>query len=182
MTSTAERERHRANAARGRATHPKGCADCGRPIPRGMGTPHTCLDCRTSTCGGCGIRFEPVRTKRRGQVREFHSQACYVDFIKRSPGDWRQRGRTRVHWPSCRVWFRECDVCGVLFTARRPDAKRCSKACRHDHNVTHARELQRRTRYTAIRYWAFDDSDAAVALAAAYYELRQELRKVRNGR
>jgi hypothetical protein len=120
-------------------------------------------------CLSCGDVFQrPVKSQQR-----YCSHDCR----------WRAR-RIRSRHPVCRVWFTSCIECGRPFAARRFNAKRCSATCKQAHvNASQrdsAREYQRRTRYTAIRYWAVDTSPEALAVAAIYYELRQELRRVRH--
>ncbi len=121
-------------------------------------------------CKGCGQMFRPeVRHRRPGR---YCSLDCYRHHRPRGIG------------LSCRVWFVTCDNCSTLFAARRPNRKRCSKECDQAHindsQRVKSREYQRRTRYTAIRYWAIDSSPEAIALATTYYELRQQLRALRH--
>lgn len=117
-----------------------------------------------------------------GQIRKgggrFCSASCY--------DEWRRAHRAdpRIGL-NCKVWIRTCAECGRLFTARYSHVVRCSKRCNRDHLNNQQRdknrEHQRRTRYTAIRYWAVDSSPEALALAATYFELRQQLRSVHRG-
>ena len=46
---------------------------------------------------------------------------------------------------SCKVWFKECDVCGEMFTARRPDAKYCSDECRYRKSRRYKKERYKKT-------------------------------------
>ena len=43
----------------------------------------------------------------------------------------RQEEKVKIY-PSCRVWFNECKVCGDLFVARMPTAKYCSDECKYE--------------------------------------------------
>lgn len=165
-----EHERDRARRIRREQTKP--CRLCAAPIPRGDHT-QRCETCKQGSCKVCARPFR-VRVKR-GKTTQYCSITCY-----------HRRGRhydPRVG-TSCMVWVRNCDQCGRLFTARQKHSLRCSDECRRTHAIDYqrdtSREYQRRTRYTAIRYWAVDKSPDAIALAATYYELRQQLRRIRH--
>lgn len=166
--------RHEAIKARNRASsrrryakkftsHP--CRRCGVALTNTkLGI---CASCRA--CRICGHAV-PVG---KGSPLAFCSTGCRTVWRAQ------RRGAGKVY----RVWGHDCAHCSTRFVSHGPggpNEKWCSDACRRLDRLPaqrrRNREYQRRTRYTAIRYWTVDSSAEALDLATLYYGLRQELR------
>lgn len=149
--------------------------------------PTTRPDAGTRVCVGCDKPF--VRT-REGDGRLSQAKTCSEQCRRQAIR------RTQLAGKSCRISVGPCAFCGEPFTQRADTGrKHCSDACRANAHQERsaaireatrdarliqrreqAREYQRRTRYTAIRYWAIDNSPLALEVARLQYELRQQLR------
>lgn len=90
-------------------------------------------------CWRCGRPLPPLRNS--GRARKWCSEACRVQaYYRRHPKA-----------VMSRVYFRECPVCGRLFTARAGATRLCSNACVDERirvmrtrRADHKRYVQRR--------------------------------------
>ena len=77
--------------------------------------------------------------KKIGQVIAFKDMTEeMVEEKKQSVIEYRSRPEKDP--PSCKVWFKECEICGDLFTVRMPSAKYCSDECKYEGFKAYQRE------------------------------------------
>lgn len=89
---------------------------------------------RARTCKWCGKEFvmnQPSGKAMKGKVQEglFCSRECRFADMKDKSGWFEYEGQRVPPGLSCPVYFKECDICGEIFTARMPNAKYCSDEC-----------------------------------------------------
>lgn len=139
------------------------CRRCDEPAPATLSIQgsYVCGACRKRCV--CGKAIQPKR--------KYCSIACYTATTRRNT----QIGK------SCPIHLLICDFCGDAFTSRSKQRKYCSSPCQKEAHITYNREVQRRSHSIAIRYWQYDQSDEAQALASQYFQLRQALRRIRRG-
>lgn len=135
-------------------THP--CESCGKRVRKTEEA--MCYDCRDSRpvmrmCI-CGKEFQSKKVGPRYYCTPSHAH---------------------IGW-SIPLTFGPCRECGALFTKRQSNQVFCSSLHSRRQSM---REYQRRTNFTAIRYWRIADTPEALELAKTYYQLRQELRRHR---
>jgi hypothetical protein len=154
-----ERERtYRRQQVRKRAGHP-----LDGPLP-----PRPALPPRSVHCKECGIEFRTPRTSERVYCSPEHRAAGT------SEARHRPRPQMRTAFPLCRIGYGNCPECSRFFVIHGSRRRFCSDRCQTRRS---SREYQRRTHATAIRYWRVAPTPDAQALAATYFELRQELRQ-----
>lgn len=84
-------------------------------------------------CRNCGTWYHPKRADRSA----YCSRECYF-AAKTAKKIEREKAPKVKHIKSCKVFIGKCEVCGELFTSRRPRA-RCGRSC----DVEHARSRNR---------------------------------------
>ncbi len=151
--------------------HLVACKGCGAPFERVRYTWGYCDSCRHKPCEFCRTPF--LRNGRISRAR-YCSRSCAARARFGSPAD------PRIG-TACRIRVTDCAVCGRLFTQHGAPKTYCSSDCRQARSRAWQLEHQRRTHYTAIRYWTVAPTPEALELASTYFELRQELRRRRNG-
>jgi len=98
------------------------------------------------TCEWCGAGFHVKKSVvgvslADGRARgRFCSKSCVGKATQASLPP-RPRKPKSVKYPSSRVYFRTCDVCGRLFASRSALTKRCSQQCKIDHAGVRIKDL-----------------------------------------
>ena len=155
MTCSPECKKERAPSNWPRAK----CQRCGesfqyKPSRKGRYCSQECAIADQSTktpreCKCCGAEFA-AKASAKGL---FCSKGCYVTWQRAQPRKPRKKRPKPVKYPSSRVYFRTCDVCGRLFTARAAQTKRCSQQCKIDHAGVRVKDLYAlATQYVDGRY------------------------------
>lgn len=78
----------------------------------------------TYICAFCGKEY--IRNVRRhgDQGKKYCSRDCAF----KDQAAWRRRAE-RKSWPSCKVYFLTCEICGKRFTTNKKGALVCSMSC-----------------------------------------------------
>lgn len=82
----------------------------------------------TFICKACGKSFVRNPKRHSGQGTTYCSRECSFSDLK----EWHRRDMAPIeHWPNmvCKVYFKECVVCGNDFTGRNKRSLTCSDDC-----------------------------------------------------
>lgn len=105
---------------------------------------------RFRVCEVCGVNYRATYSKQRTCGRECGRRLPeYLAAVERNADLSRAR---KFRYPSQKVFFGECDVCGAWFSARKSGGRYCSSACSYEEEKRRARD-----KWNA----GYKDSDAA---------------------
>lgn len=120
------------------------CVKCGKGFRTQNPSRYCSMDCWGKACSEQRRAVRPVyycrtcgqaffRVKRPDDTLTYCSRECYfkAKTAKRVEREQRRKGEYQGR-AYCRVYITACDICGKLFTSRRP-SKRCSDECNREH-------------------------------------------------